>query len=470
MNTNELYQYQSTYLEILNEFFVAIVGKEIILFNTFEEVHQEILRNSRNLHNAINAFADLSSRLEPLYARSGTEAYKFAKELDACKLVLGGSSRFYGTQLNATKRALLFSDTVLIPDPILPYLEKNRSEERFFYMSIIEATFYILQMNELNSKDFDILPFFVFPSWEKSLEQRDLDTQEQIKQLITDIFTHYVDSGIKSFDEIYNFSVNHEQIFLEQIAKNKLFVAPGRKPGEDIRTAMEFYKEEMLRMRSKEWCEEHLRKPDKLLIINAISERISPQFHLLENADELKSNPLLCIDSQAHYYKLVTSMKNSFISEYAKFDNQTDGIVKALTGTRMDFLSNIPYEQMINIRQSNENIQFREELRNLVNSLPSIKINDLNLVAGEVCAHIEASISKHRKEVEAIKNKYQTKHKQTAFLGYTSLMTMMYPALAPLFVGLGVVGGKYINDKLEERNELREASHSMMGIISLAKS
>lgn len=470
MNSTELYAYQDTYFEILNIFFIDIVGQEASFFNSFEEVYKEILKNSNKLQNGMNPFSALSSSLLALYTESGINVYKFAQELNACKLVLGGSSRFYGTQLNATKRSLLFSDTVLIPDPILPYLEKDRSEEKFFYIAIVQAAFYILRMKELNDTKFDVLPFIVFPSWEKSLEDKDPETQAKMIQLTTDIFSHYVDSGIRSFNDIHEFSISHEQVFLEKIRTHQLFIAPGRKPGEDIKTSMNSYRAEMLETRSAEWCKDYLEKPDNFLIINAIFERVSPQYHLLENANELRSSPLLCIDSQAHYYKLVTSMNNSFISNWNNQDSQTEGIVKALTNPRMSFLSNIPYDQMISIRQSNENIQFRRELRGLVNSLSSTNVEDVDLVASEVCFHIELLISKHRKELENIKSKYQAAYKHNALIGSASLVVAMTPVLAPL-AGLGLVatGGSYIKSKLAERDELNRASRSLMGIISLAK-
>lgn len=471
MDINQLYKYQSDYLDILNEFFIGVVGKCSSSFNSFDEVHNELKNNLDKSDNVMQCFSDMVQGLCALYSSRGQDAFKFAKELNACKLVLGGGSRFYGTQLNATKRALLFADTVLIPDPILPFLERERVEEKFQYILILKAAFFVLQMKDLNSSAFDMLPFFIFPSWEKSLEDHDQHTQSQANQLVVDVFNHYVDSGIKSADEIYDFAVKNERTFLEQVEKNCLFVAPGRKAGDSVRIAMEYYKTEMLRMRSKEWCDEYLHMPEVAILINAICERIFPQYHLLENADELKSNPLLCVDSQAHYYQLVSSMKNSFISEYAKFDTQTTGILSALNDARLDFLSNIPYEQMIQIRTSNENVEFRKQLRELVNSLPTTKIDDLAYVSSEVCAYVEASISRHRKEIELIKSKYKTKHTQTAVIGTASLAVALYPVLAPFITGLSLTAtsSKYVYDKFEERNELKQASHSLMGVISLAK-
>jgi len=65
------------------------------------------------------------------------------KNLDACKLNIGGSGRFLSTQLNATRKAILYSDTVLIPDPDMPWLEKNRDEEAFQHVHILQAMFLI---------------------------------------------------------------------------------------------------------------------------------------------------------------------------------------------------------------------------------------------------------------------------------------------------------------------------------------
>lgn len=470
MNINELYGYQTTYLQILEDFFNILVGRDASLFHSFDEVLQFSKRNVASLSDSSNPYIDFIDKLNSLYSESGTDVYRFAQELNACKLVLGGSSRFYGSHLNATKSSLLFADTVLIPDPILPYLERERNEERFQYIPILEAIFFILQLRTLNSFQFDILPFIIFPSWEKSLESNDKYTQLQTKQLITDIFSHYVDDGIQVLEDIYKFSQSHQDVFFRKVEENKLFIAPGRKSGDKLQTSIKHYKKEMQEMRSKEWCSEYLNIPEAGLVINAICERVVPQYHLLENSVELNSNPLLCVDSQAHYYQLVSSMKNSFITEMNNEDRKTNAIVKALMSPRMSFLANIPYNQMITIRQSNENVLFRKELRGLVNSLPSTNMEDLSAVAGEVCAYIEALVSQHRKEIEGIRSKYKTKHIYTAGIGYASLAVTMSPILAPL-AGLGLIptGGKYVMDKLQERNELKKTSNSLMGVISLAK-
>jgi hypothetical protein len=37
-------------------------------------------------------------------------------------------------------------------------------------------------------------------------------------------------------------------------------------------------------------------------VMNALMERLGPQYHLLENAEELRAHPLLSIEQQAHYF------------------------------------------------------------------------------------------------------------------------------------------------------------------------
>ena len=134
MSQEELHNliiYQNRYFEILKEFFVNVTGclpKDFATVDDFSESIQkmakELQENTQRAEKSINAFSDLEDKLKELYSTEGGLAFKSAKNLDACKLNLGGSSRFLKTQLNATRRSLLYSDTVLIPDPVMPWLEK----------------------------------------------------------------------------------------------------------------------------------------------------------------------------------------------------------------------------------------------------------------------------------------------------------------------------------------------------------
>lgn len=473
--------YQNEYFEILSEFFVSVTGKlpkDFAPLDRFSEavrnIPEEIKNNTKRQLEVQNAYSKLETKLKRLYKSESSAAFRSAQELDACKLNLGGGSHFLLTQLNATRRSLLYSDTVLIPDPIMPWIEKNRDEERFRTVILLEMAFFVLHLGDLIGSEFDIPPFFIFPSWEKTLEDNDPQTREDSLQLIADVFSYYVDSGIKTFEDVITFGDKSPDVFLQKIDKTNLFVSPGGEVGESLTPALENYKREMRRWRTPSWCKQLFSMGDTRVVINAICERIQPNYHLLENSDELRSHPLLCVDAQAHYYQLIANMANNRASEAASFDPSTNAILKALSSSRLDFLTNIDDSQIVQLRKTNENVSFRRELRDLINSLPTTKLDDLGYVASEVCSHIESAISKHEKQIKNIQDKFAAKHKYTALLGVGTLGVTMFPVLAP-FIGmllpLGLVSttGKYVSDKLDEVAEKKQQSRSMMGVIALAK-
>jgi tetratricopeptide (TPR) repeat protein len=322
-------------------------------------------------------------------------------------------------------------------------------------------------------KDYDkALEYF-----EKSLEEHDQQTQENSIQLITDVFSHYVDSGIANLQDIIEFSTKHPGEYFQKIEDTKLFVSQGSEPGESIKEALENYKAEIRQWRTKDWCDKLFSKGDVSVVTYAIFERIMPNYHLLENSDELRSHPFLCVNAQAHYYQLIASMKNSSVSEATPFDPSTLAILQSLTSKRLDYLANIEDSQLVALRKTNENIEFRRELRDLVNSLPNAKLEDLGYVASEICSHIERAISKHEKQVSLFNSKYQARHVDTASsIAFGTLGVTMFPVLAPFLGALLPLGGvaaiatgKYVSDKLNQNAEGKQFSHSMMGVISLAK-
>ncbi|MDC4167802.1 hypothetical protein LDP52_03545 [Photobacterium damselae] len=473
-----LLSYQKSYFEIIHEFFVGVTGKEPRNFSdldSFEEsisaMAEKYQNNPARVERSMLAFVRLGEKLNSLYESQGKEVYQLSIEMDACKLNLGGSSRFLKTHLNATRKSILFSDTVLIPDPIMPFLEKSREEERFNHIIPLQMAFFVLHLSDLLSSDFDILPFFIFPSFEKTKEENDSYTQEQSMQLIADVFNYYVDEGIQTLPDVIEYSEKHEEQFFRNVEKAKLFVSPGKSAGEPIADAIENYKLEMRHWRSEDWCQKHLSLGDTKIVCTGIFERLLPQFHLLEHSDNMRSNPLLCIDAQAHYYQLVSKMKNERFN-LSNVDYSTDAVIKAMASDRLSYLANITDTQIVELRKTNENVAFRRELRDAVNSLPTSRLDDLGYVSSEVCSHINVMVSKHTKEVQAINDKYNAKHKYTALLGAGTLAVSMMPALAPFLSGVGFVAtaGKYASDKFEQQNELKQASKSMMGVIALAKS
>lgn len=484
MENKELHNlivYQDKYIEILTDFFTSVTGCLPHEFSTLDDFSHTVNKmsdfykeNPKRLEESLCAHATLEKNLKQLYSSEGSEVFSIAKKIDACKLNLGGSSRFLKTQLIATRKSLLYTDTVLIPDPMMPWIEKTRVEEKFNHVIPLQTAFFLLHLSDLKGDGFDIPPFFIFPSFEKTLEDNDKQTQDSILSLTTDFFSYYVDSGIENPENILDFAEKYPEEFYKKVEQGKLFVSPGAEPGEPIKVALENYINNIRQWRSEEWCNELLSNGDISVVLNAICERIQPNYHLLENADELRSHPFLCVDAQAHYYYLIANMKNKAAFSNASFDSSTSAILKSLTSRRLDYLANIDDRQLVELRKTNENVGFRRSLRDLVNSLPNTKVEDLGYVASEVCSHIEYTISKHEKEISSLKDKYQAKHQYTAILTLGTLGVSMLPVLAPFLstllpVGAATASGKYISEKIKEKSEINNLSKSMVGVISLAK-
>ena len=366
------------------EFFVGATGQTPKAFcktdrfpEAVREMGERYKGNQSKLQASHNSYIKLEEKLRKLYGKESIDCFKSAKNINCCKVNLGGSSRFYETQLNATRKSILFSDIILIPDPVMPWLETEREHEKFKLVQTLQAAYFILHLKDMLSDEFDLPPFLVFPSFEKSLEERDKLTISSTQQLIADIFSYYIDPAIKNIDDVFAFAKSYEKDFLGKVEKSNLFISPGGEIGEPINVALQTYKNEAKTWRTKGFNDLIGSSPDSLIVLNGIMERIQPQYHILENSYELKSNPLLCVDAQAHYFRLIGNMTNHRVSNIDHSDKETPSILSALMDRRLDFLSNINDEQLIFLRKTKENIEFRHKLREVINNLPETKIDDI---------------------------------------------------------------------------------------------
>ena len=155
--------YQRTYFEILEKFFTDVTGSSYDDFCLPSEFSVAIRKLGESLKNdpnrssvSVKSFEALANELGKLYSQDSIECFKSAKNIECCKINLGGSSRFLETQLNAVRKTILISDIVLIPDPVMPWLESEREYEKFTLVNIIQATYFILYLKVLLSQEFDI--------------------------------------------------------------------------------------------------------------------------------------------------------------------------------------------------------------------------------------------------------------------------------------------------------------------------
>src|SRR2546425_31369 len=92
--------YQRNLFRRLDEFFVRATGKAATSFSTIDTFGDVVHSSAHEIASrGGTAFGWLDEELREFYAGEGAEAFRSALQLGGMKLVLGGSSRFLGSQL-----------------------------------------------------------------------------------------------------------------------------------------------------------------------------------------------------------------------------------------------------------------------------------------------------------------------------------------------------------------------------------
>lgn len=466
----DLVRYQKTLFALYSEFFQRATGAETPeQFATFDSFSEVIRNNAATLaQRGQNAFVWADENIRPFYGQEVATAYRNTKQLGGLKLVQGGGSGFLSTHLASVRGALLYADTVLVPDPVLPWFEVDRTEERFRHVKLVQAVFAVLHLKPLIDADLLIPPVCVFPSFEKSLEDNDVVTQQRAAQLTTDIFAHYVDSGLQHLDDVMQFADKQPERFLEKVDLATLFVAPGGPIGEPIHDALARYTETLETWRSPDWLASFRKLPRHRQVMNGIMERITPHYHLLENADELASHPLITIEQQAHYYRLIADMSNARLTRLQVLDPTHESLIRGLSHERLRWLNNVPTNALIELRRNGENVHFRDRLLKSFIALHDAQLDNIDRVAAEIATEISRMQAEHEAQVTMIQEKYQTSYGQTAVGAWAAVGAAFIPVLAP-FVGAAApfaVAAKYACDKIREIKEIRSAERSLIGVVS----
>jgi hypothetical protein len=206
-------------------------------------------------------------------------------------------------------------------------------------------------------------------------------------------------------------------------------------------------------------------------VLNGIFERLSPQFHLFENAEELTAHPLLSIEQQAHYFKLVSEVNAGRLSKLGLLDDATRRLLAALSSERLEWLSNIPISELANLRQDSEHDVFRKTLATALGQLHASSLEDVDEVAGEICREIDAGIARDNRSIREINDKFKASTAQTVVGAVGGGLGLLVPTLAPLLGPIVPLAAltKLGYDALTRNIELKKQSRSLMGVLAIAK-
>jgi len=185
---------------------------------------------------------------------------------------------------------------------VLPWLEADRREERFRHVLWLETCHALLHLKPLVDANLPSPPVLVFPSWEKTLEQQDATTREGIDKLVVSLLSRFLKVSFSTVDECVRYAQKCPDEFLGVIDQNALFVPPEGAVGTPLKAAIKAYKTSIQTWRSPEFVAMVQGWNDAELVLNGVIERLVPQYHLLDNADNLSAQPMLCLAAHEHYY------------------------------------------------------------------------------------------------------------------------------------------------------------------------
>jgi hypothetical protein len=466
--------YQIDLFQLLAEFFGRATGILPRNFATIENFDEEIRKQASMLaHRSEDAFTWADKELRRFYVEKGPTIFRVASRLGGLKLGLGGSSRFLGSQLAAVNGSLLYADTILIPDPIAPWLGKERKEEKFRHVLMLQAAHALLHLKPIVDAKLPHCPVLVFPRWEKLLEDTDPQTIKGTSQLLTDVLAQFVDPGIASMDDAVKFIHDRPDQFIQAIEQHKLLVAPGGPIGEPFADALARYEKNLETWRTKDWQEDYHQLSPAGKAMNALTERLTPQYHLLENSEELKSHPLICIEQQAHYFKLVSQVNSGRLERIGLLDKKTKPMLAGLTSNRLAWLSQVPIDALVELRENNEHQAFRKCLTVAVGNLHDSAIEDTDRVAAEICHEIDSGIANHTRLIKEIDTKYADKTLKTVAVAAIAVLGAFHPSLAPYLGSIippTALAGKLAWDVWEKVTEKKRRSRSLMGVLAIARS
>lgn len=469
----ELQNHQEKYFEILQEIFHKTIGCDYDKFCNINEFVIKIQKKAQSLKKVDELRKNIEwgyNELHKYYSKDMAKGFNLTKKLGGIKLVLGGSSRFYLPQFDSVRKMLLYADTIIIPDPVLPWIEVDRKYERFREMEFLETIFTLLHLKPLVTANLTYPAIAIFQSWEKLLELKDKQTQLSITALMLNFLSYYIGEYFESSEELMRYLKENEADFLGKVTSKNLFIAPGQKKGDNITEVLSVYRKFIKERRSSEFAKAIDKMSDGELVRVGIMERLTPQFHLLENSEELQCQPMLCMDVHWHYYTLCSQIYEDKLRSINLLKPETISTIRSLNNPRLRWLGNVSIKDLVKLRENNENERFRRKLSEYTSQLYEANLDDLDKTANEVSRAISSLLSEHQSEIQKIQEKYNKKHINTLKKGLLTAPPLFILTLAPLIKILSplTIAGKYGFDKYQEIRDKKKIAKSLTGVLAKA--
>jgi len=401
------------------------------------------------------------------------------------KVVAGGQRQFTESGLEATRICGLYTDTQLIPDPVYPFLAGDLPLNAK-HLQLAHVLYYVLQLQPLVDARLPVPAVVVFPSFEEPLEENDATTKAGIEALLLQVVAPVCDGTFSAVSELLEYAAKYPDKYLPAVMGAQLFVPQGHLPGEfhDAREALRAHVAELEGRQAPIVIDTFKQVPAGVAVTLAMMDRLRPQFHLLENANELDAQPLMALPVHWHYFELCSKASARELVNMKVLSEANFVTLKALQDESVSWLASIPIEGLVEMRRNMEVANFRGELKKYTSQLAAAGPLQLNEVVKEVNHGLASLIQGHAKSMEEVKAKYWPKivgAAAGAAVGAVSLGSLAFlPSLAaiasvaaPAGAVLGAIGGgaltvakEFAGAKVEQRQLSRR---SLVGMLATAK-
>jgi hypothetical protein len=477
---------QCELFRLFEKLFIGLTGVQSGVIEAEVEVKGQMLTHLRSRGDRFRQEVQpILEELRDFYAQYATLMFRAAKGFGGVKVVIGGQRAFRSSELASTRIAGLYCDTQLIPDPIYPFFASDLWLNAK-HLQLAITLLHVLALRPLVDARLNEPPILIFPSFEQGLERNDVVTQAGIASLAVRVVGPACDASLQSGEELREFARSHEKQFLESVFRDRLFVPPGVDP-QKILTPQEgvsTYLSSLEGIRDRKILETMKKARPGALILNGLLERLAPQYHLLENADELSAQPMLTQQVHWHYFELCAAAGAKELVNERIISKDSFDVLRAMQDNSLAWLTKIPVEGLVELRRNREHAELREQLKKFTSQLMSAGPAELEGVTREVRHGLEAMIQTQQKAIQGIERKYSTNKWKVvagAALGGATMAGMSFlPALAvvagisaPVVAAVGAFGGgalAYTKELVGETVEKNQARKSLLGVLAIAHS
>lgn len=479
------FELQRGLFSLYEKLFLALVGTSSEKVESPTEIKARMLDRLRTAHDEfaknVNATAE---EVREFYNQHSKSMFTAAAAFGGVKVVIGGQRQFLGSTLSAARISCLYCDTQLIPDPVYPFFA-GELHLSALHLQLAIVLFYILPLRPLVDAHLSPPPIWVFPSFEEHLERADAMTQSGLAELALKVITPICNAKIESLEELVEFAKHHEQDFLDAISREGLFVPPGGDPAKrwSASEAAIQYLKELQGVRDSKILEQMRAAPQGVVVLMGLLERLRPQYHLLENADELDAQPLLTQEAQWYYFERCAQAQAGHLVREHIMPREALDQIRSMQDDSLGWLSRIPIDGLVELRERMEHTELREKLKRYTNQLGEAKVADLGATLKEVRHGLESLIQQQRNAIRDLQSKYAATMRTelvgaatggigSAFITFLPFLAQ-FPHLTPVASGItalgtgGIAAIKETQKLLLERQRLTRKT--MLGMLATAR-